>query len=113
MRRAVFARLAQPVLGFAGVKGVRVGKVIEIELEDAASGGAPTELERRLAKMADEMLANTVIEDYEIRLGRRRDLTPAARTRQLAIASTTGEREPAKAELPKRCPRPTSSAAVE
>ncbi|HTN83777.1 phosphoribosylformylglycinamidine synthase subunit PurS [Sorangium sp. So ce1099] len=51
-------------LGFPGVKGVRVGKLIEIEL-DPSLGSAP-DLEERLKKMADEMLANTVIEDYEV-----------------------------------------------
>ncbi|WP_437532982.1 MULTISPECIES: phosphoribosylformylglycinamidine synthase subunit PurS [unclassified Sorangium] len=51
-------------LGFPGVKGVRVGKLIEIEL-DPSLGSAP-DLEQRLKKMADEMLANTVIEDYEV-----------------------------------------------
>jgi phosphoribosylformylglycinamidine synthase len=55
---------ALDTLGFAGVKGVRIGKLIEIEL-DAATASAP-DLKERLAKMADEMLANTVIEDYEV-----------------------------------------------
>jgi phosphoribosylformylglycinamidine synthase PurS subunit len=54
-------------LGFEGVRGVRVGKLVEIEIADEA-GSAP-ELETRLRKMADEMLANPVIEDYEIRIG--------------------------------------------
>jgi phosphoribosylformylglycinamidine synthase subunit PurS len=51
-------------LGFPGVKGVRVGKLIEIELDPALS--AAPDLEARLKRMADEMLANTVIEDYEV-----------------------------------------------
>ncbi|MGK3966233.1 phosphoribosylformylglycinamidine synthase subunit PurS [Sorangium sp. So ce321] len=55
-------------LGFPGVKGVRVGKLIEIEL-DPSLGSAP-DLEERLKKMADEMLANTVIEDYEVTLAK-------------------------------------------
>jgi phosphoribosylformylglycinamidine synthase len=77
MKATVFVRLKQEVLdpqgdavrralatlGFSGVKGVRVGKLIEIELEP---GGDAGELEARLRKMADEMLANTVIEDYEV-----------------------------------------------
>ncbi len=50
-------------LGFEGVKGVRVGKIVEIELEGAS---ATPELAERLKKMADEMLANPVIEDYEV-----------------------------------------------
>ena len=58
-------RRALGKLGFEGVKGVRVGKLIEIELDDAVAG-AGAELKTRLAKMADEMLANPVIEDFEI-----------------------------------------------
>jgi phosphoribosylformylglycinamidine synthase len=82
MKATVYVRLKQEVLdpqgdalkraldtlGFSGVKGVRVGKLIEIELDPAA--GAPAELEEKLGKMADEMLANTVIEDYEIKIAR-------------------------------------------
>jgi phosphoribosylformylglycinamidine synthase len=52
-------------LGFAGVKDVRVGKIIEIELDDA--NVAADELAQRLNRMADEMLANPVIEDYEVK----------------------------------------------
>jgi phosphoribosylformylglycinamidine synthase PurS subunit len=62
-------RRALGKLGFEGVKGVRVGKLIEIELPDSAGADATRgELEKRLAKMADEMLANPVVEDYEIKL---------------------------------------------
>jgi phosphoribosylformylglycinamidine synthase subunit PurS len=53
-------------LGFEGVKAVRVGKIIEIELDDAQA--RTPELAERLRKMADEMLANPVIEDYELKL---------------------------------------------
>jgi phosphoribosylformylglycinamidine synthase subunit PurS len=80
MKATVYVRLKQEVLdpqgdavkraldalGFAGVAGVRVGKLIEIDLGPAA--GPPAELEQKLARMADEMLANTVIEDYEVRV---------------------------------------------
>jgi phosphoribosylformylglycinamidine synthase subunit PurS len=79
MKATVYVRLKQEVLdpqgdavkraldalGFAGVKGVRVGKLIEIEL-DPATPMPPAELRQKLARMADEMLANTVIEDYEV-----------------------------------------------
>jgi phosphoribosylformylglycinamidine synthase PurS subunit len=57
-------RRALDKLGFAGVKDVRVGKVIEIEI-DEEHGRAP-DLRKRLSKMADELLANPVIEDYEV-----------------------------------------------
>ena len=58
-------RRALGKLGFDGVKGVRVGKLIEIELDESAAG---TDLKARLEKMSDEMLANPVIEDFEIKL---------------------------------------------
>ena len=51
-------------LGFEGVKGVRIGKLIEIDLGDAA----PADAKARLEKMADEMLANPVIEDFEVQV---------------------------------------------
>ena len=54
-------------LGFDGVGQVRVGKLIEIEVDDALAEDPG--LDARLTKMADEMLANPVIEDYEIRRG--------------------------------------------
>ena len=56
-------RRALGKLGFEGVKDVRVGKLIEIEIDDAARRRRTSK--QRLAKMADEMLANPVIEDYE------------------------------------------------
>jgi phosphoribosylformylglycinamidine synthase len=57
-------RRALAKLGFEGVRDVRIGKVVEIEIEEAQA----KDLEKRLAKMADEMLANPVTEDYEIKL---------------------------------------------
>ena len=53
-------------LGFEGVRGVRIGKIVVIEFDDAQ--GAVTDLPERLRKMADDILANPVIEDYEIKL---------------------------------------------
>jgi phosphoribosylformylglycinamidine synthase subunit PurS len=57
-------RRALDKLGFGGVSDVRIGKVIEIEIADTEAR-AP-DLKPRLEKMADEMLANPVIEDYEV-----------------------------------------------
>lgn len=54
-------------LGFEGVKGVRIGKLIEIDLGDTPVGDKAA-LTAKLEKMADEMLANPVIEDFEIRV---------------------------------------------
>jgi phosphoribosylformylglycinamidine synthase len=58
---------ALATLGFEGVSNVRVGKLVEIEVDDKLAKAS--DFEARLRKMADEMLANPVIEDYEIRLG--------------------------------------------
>lgn len=56
-------RRALATLGFPGVRDVRIGKLVEIELED---GTAPADLQAKLEKMADAILANPVIEDYEV-----------------------------------------------
>lgn len=56
-------RRALAKLGFEGVRDVRIGKIVEIEIEDAHA----KDLKARLGKMADEMLANPVIEDYEVK----------------------------------------------
>ena len=48
-------------LGFAGVSGVRQGKVIELDLADGTSGDTIDAMCRRL-------LANTVIEDYRVEI---------------------------------------------
>ncbi len=49
-------------LGFDGVGEVRQGKVIEIDLDEADAGKARDAVEAMCVKL----LANTVIEDYEI-----------------------------------------------
>ena len=59
-------RRALGKLGFDGVTEVRVGKLIEIEMDDASCTG--TDVAERLSQMADQMLANPVIEDYEVRM---------------------------------------------
>ena len=47
---------ALPALGFAGVTGVHVGRVVELEVEDPS----------RVPAMCDALLTNPLIEDYEI-----------------------------------------------
>jgi phosphoribosylformylglycinamidine synthase len=49
-------------LGYEGVSDVRQGKLFELRL-DAASEDAARKL---LAELCDKLLANPVIEDYEI-----------------------------------------------
>lgn len=47
-------------LGFQEIQGVRVGKYIELEVEDGP------DIEERVKEMCERLLANPVIEDYEI-----------------------------------------------
>ncbi len=49
-------------LGFAGVRGARQGKVIDLELAGADEAGA----RERVDSMCRQLLVNTVIEDYAI-----------------------------------------------
>ena len=51
-------------LGF-GVTDVRVGRLIDVELADTGAERARVELER----MCEQLLANPLIESYEIELG--------------------------------------------
>jgi phosphoribosylformylglycinamidine synthase PurS subunit len=47
---------ALPALGFDGVSAVRIGRLVELETDDAAS----------LPDLCEKLLANPLIEDYEI-----------------------------------------------
>jgi phosphoribosylformylglycinamidine synthase PurS subunit len=51
-------------LGFAEVDGVRVGKVIELELSDTD----PEAARERVDAMCRALLANTVIENYDVEI---------------------------------------------
>ena len=51
-------------LGFDSVENVRQGKMIELELADTDANQARV----RLQEMCEKLLANTVIENYDIRL---------------------------------------------
>jgi phosphoribosylformylglycinamidine synthase subunit PurS len=55
---------ALPRLGFSGVADVRQGKRFEIELDGPADEAAISDVR----KMAETLLANTVIEDFTIRV---------------------------------------------
>jgi len=54
-------RHALGALGFEGVSGVRQGKVIELDLADGTS-------EAQIGEMCEKLLANTVIESYQIEI---------------------------------------------
>ena len=47
---------ALPALGFEGIEQVRVGRMVELEAEDT----------ERLGELCEKLLANPLIEDYEI-----------------------------------------------
>jgi phosphoribosylformylglycinamidine synthase subunit PurS len=47
---------ALPALGFDGVSAVRVGRLVELDVEDSS----------QLPSMCERLLANPLIEDYEI-----------------------------------------------
>ena len=47
---------ALPALGFDGVSDVHVGRLVELDVEDPA----------KLPEMCERLLANPLIEDYEI-----------------------------------------------
>jgi phosphoribosylformylglycinamidine synthase subunit PurS len=51
-------------LGFAGVDSVRQGKVIELDLAETD----PDQARKSLREMCEQLLANTVIENYTIEL---------------------------------------------
>ena len=55
---------ALPRLGFDGVVDVRQGKRFEVELEGEADEAALA----RVREMAEKLLANTVIEEYRVRV---------------------------------------------
>ncbi|WP_214413336.1 phosphoribosylformylglycinamidine synthase subunit PurS [Sphaerisporangium fuscum] len=55
---------ALPRLGFSGVSEVRQGKRFEVEIDGPADESALAEVR----KMAETLLANTVIEDYSVRV---------------------------------------------
>jgi phosphoribosylformylglycinamidine synthase PurS subunit len=57
-------RHALGTLGFGGVEDVRMGKVIELELAETD----PEAARGRIGEMCEKLLANTVIEDYEVEL---------------------------------------------
>ena len=52
-------------LGFDGVGDVRQGKYMEIELSETD----PDEAEKTVEQMCEKLLANTVIENYTIKIG--------------------------------------------
>ncbi|HZU55045.1 MAG TPA: phosphoribosylformylglycinamidine synthase subunit PurS [Actinocrinis sp.] len=76
---------ALPRLGFDGIVDVRQGKRFEIELDGPANDAALA----RAREIAEKLLANTVIEQYEVRFDGAVDSATAA---PAAATSTSAER---------------------
>jgi len=51
-------------LGFLGVNEVRQGKLIELDID----ADTPEAAEKQITEMCEKLLANTVIENYDIQL---------------------------------------------
>lgn len=51
-------------LGFLGVNEVRQGKLIELDID----ADSPEAAEKQITEMCEKLLANTVIENYDIQL---------------------------------------------
>lgn len=56
--QGVAVERALPALGFAGVGNVHIGRLIELDVEDAS----------QLEPMCQKLLANPLVEDYEVEL---------------------------------------------
>jgi phosphoribosylformylglycinamidine synthase PurS subunit len=56
--QGVAVERALPALGFAGVGNVHIGRLVELDVPDAAE----------LEPMCEKLLANPLVEDYEIQL---------------------------------------------
>jgi phosphoribosylformylglycinamidine synthase PurS subunit len=52
-------------LGYEGVTSVRAGRLVRMEVESPSERDARS----RVEKMCEELIANPVIEDYEVRIG--------------------------------------------
>jgi phosphoribosylformylglycinamidine synthase len=55
--QGVAVERALPALGFEGMREVRVGRLVELEADDPD----------RLGELCEKLLANPLVEDYEIR----------------------------------------------
>jgi phosphoribosylformylglycinamidine synthase PurS subunit len=56
--QGVAVERALPALGFSGVANVHVGRLVELDVQDAD----------QLQPMCEKLLANPLVEDYEIEL---------------------------------------------
>jgi phosphoribosylformylglycinamidine synthase PurS subunit len=53
---------ALPALGYEGVSNVHVGRLVELDVPDGDGG----DVKRRVEEMCERLLANPLIESYEV-----------------------------------------------
>jgi phosphoribosylformylglycinamidine synthase len=63
--QGVTVKRALTGLGFEEVQDVRVGKVVDVELD----GLGPEEARRRVDEMCARLLCNPIIEDFTVEIG--------------------------------------------
>jgi phosphoribosylformylglycinamidine synthase subunit PurS len=51
-------------MGYSEVKGLRIGKFIEVELVASSKQDA----EKRIKEMCEKLLANTIVEDFTVKM---------------------------------------------
>ncbi len=74
-------------LGHSDVEDVRIGKVIYVKVSDTLAGAA---LQNELDQMCAQLLANPVIENYNMRLLADPDTSPGTAVTAPAPATQTG-----------------------
>jgi phosphoribosylformylglycinamidine synthase PurS subunit len=66
--QGVAVRDALHHLGLPAASGVRVGKFMEIDLDESATSADRAALEEKLHALCRDLLSNPVIEDYRLEL---------------------------------------------
>lgn len=62
--QGIATKEALQTMGYTEVENVRIGKLIELELN-----GTSAELEAQVKEMCEKLLVNKVIEDYRFEIG--------------------------------------------
>lgn len=62
--QGITTKEALRVMGYKEVENVRIGKLIELELD-----GSAKDIDARVKEMCEKLLVNEVIEDYRFEIG--------------------------------------------
>ncbi len=55
--------------GYYNISKIRLGKIYELDIEDENINKSTEDIKNKLKKIADEILSNPIIEEYEIEEG--------------------------------------------